>query len=120
VGRYSPTWFVQNMLLTIRYPKTWFPVVGQYINDSDAVLALGGDNYSMDYGSLRVHLAMIDYAVQNNRPFVIWGGSVGPFNKRGPEYEKYVAQKLKKITAIFARESVTIDYLAQIGLTDNI
>lgn len=120
IGRYSRTWFVQNTLRAIGMQKTWFPVVGQYIDDADAVLALGGDNYSMDYGSLRAHLAMIDYSAQHNQPFVIWGGSVGPFKKHGAEYEQYVAKKLKKVTAILARESATVDYLAQLGLIDNV
>jgi len=120
VSRWSRTWFMQNTLRVLGIEKTWFPVVGKYIRDVDAVLALGGDNYSMDYGSLRVHLAHIDYAQAKNKPFVIWGGSVGPFDKRGAEYEAYVAGKLRGITAILAREDATVEYLTRIGVSDNV
>jgi colanic acid/amylovoran biosynthesis protein len=120
VSRWSRAWFVQHILRVLGIKKTWFPVLGKYIDDVDAVLALGGDNYSMDYGSLRVHLAHIDYALTRGKPFVIWGGSVGPFDKRGPEYENYVAEKLKDVTAILAREDATVEYLAQLGVRDNV
>jgi len=60
---------VQNALRVLKLKKTWFPVLGRYIHEVDAVLALGGDNYSMDYGSLRVHLAYIDYVLARNKPF---------------------------------------------------
>jgi polysaccharide pyruvyl transferase WcaK-like protein len=120
VSRWSRAWFVQHTLRVLGIKKTWFPVLGKYIDNVDVVLALGGDNYSMDYGSLRVHLAHIDYALTRDKPFVIWGGSVGPFDRRGPEYETYVAEKLKGVTAILAREDATVEYLAQIGVRDNV
>jgi len=119
-SRWSLAWFVQHILRVLGTKKTWFPVVGKYIHDADAVLALGGDNYSMDYGSLRVHLAHVDYALTHDKPFVIWGGSVGPFDKRGSEYEAYVGEKLKAVTAILAREDATVEYLARIGVKDNV
>jgi len=120
VSRWSRAWFVQNTLRVLGSKKTWFPVLGKYIREADAVLALGGDNYSMDYGSLRVHLAYIDYVLSTNKPFLIWGGSVGPFDNRGPEYESYVAGKLRHVTAILAREDVTVEYLARIGVDANV
>jgi polysaccharide pyruvyl transferase WcaK-like protein len=119
LSRWRRAWFLHH-IFRLGLRKIWFPVLGQYIDDVDVVLALGGDNYSMDYGSLRTHLAYIDYTLARNKPFIIWGGSVGPFDKFGPEYESQVAQKLRMVTAILAREDVTVEYLARIGVTDNV
>jgi len=55
-----------------------------------------------------------------SQPFLIWGGSVGPFDRRGPEYEAYVAGKLRCVTAILAREDATVEYLSRIGVSDNV
>jgi colanic acid/amylovoran biosynthesis protein len=116
IGRFSRAWFVQHMLRSLKTGRTWFPVIGRHLRNADAVLALGGDNYSMDYGSLRVHLALVDYVLPTRKPMVIWGASVGPFDKRGLEYEAYVLKRLSRVSAILAREDVTADYLASRGL----
>jgi colanic acid/amylovoran biosynthesis protein len=120
IARWSTSWFIQNGMRVLKMKNTWFPVLGKYIHNTDVVLAVGGDNYSMDYGSLRVHLALCDFVRAHNKPFIIWAGSLGPFNKRGTEYEKYVAEKLKRVTAILARENTTVEYLASIGIKDNV
>ena len=119
-NRWSRTWFVQNSFRLLGRDKTWFPVLGNYIKDVDVVLALGGDNYSMDYGSLRTHLAVIDYVLDKNKPLIIWGGSLGPFDKRGPDYEQYVIRKLQNVNAILAREDATVNYLARLGVSENV
>jgi colanic acid/amylovoran biosynthesis protein len=120
IHRFSRTWFVQNALRMLGVEKTWFPILGDYIDKVDTVLALGGDNYSMDYGSLRVHLALVDYVLSRGKPLVIWGASVGPFGKRGPRYEACVLEKLKRVSAILVREDVSADYLVRRGLKDNV
>ena len=120
INRWSSAWFAQNVFRVLGMDKTWFPVLGNYINNVDAVLALGGDNYSMDYGSLRTHLAVIDYVLAKNKPLIIWGGSLGPFDKRGPSYEKYVVRKLQDVNAILAREDATVNYLARLGVSENV
>jgi polysaccharide pyruvyl transferase WcaK-like protein len=120
VSRYSKTWFGQNILRFLGISRTWFPVMGKYIPQVDAVLALGGDNFTMDYGSIRTHLAVIDYVNQFRRPLIIWGASMGPFNQKGPQYEQYVADKLKKCAAILVRETLTKEYLSSIGVKENV
>lgn len=84
-----------------------------------AVLSIGGDNYSLDYGK-PVRFTMLDNLVlEQNKPLMIWGASVGPFSKM-PEYEEYMGRHLQAVTGIFARESATIDYLRNIGVTENV
>ena len=90
-----------------------------HINQADAVLALGGDNYSLDSGLPPVHCTNLDDLVtSSNKPMIIWGASVGPFSKL-PEYERYMSEHLQEIH-IMAREPATVRYLAQLGLTERV
>ncbi len=90
-----------------------------HLDDAAAVLSVGGDNYSLDYGVPREFTNLDDVAIEKGKPIVIWGASVGPFSAM-PDYERFMSEHLKKITGIFARESATIDYLNGIGVTDNV
>ena len=84
-----------------------------------AVLSVGGDNYSLDYGVPALFTDLDDIAIEKKRPIIIWGASVGPFDKI-PEYEGYMARHLREVSGIFARESATIDYLRGIGVVENV
>jgi len=90
-----------------------------YIDDACAVLSVGGDNYSLDYGIPKLFTDIDDVILDKKRPIILWGASVGPFD-RLPKYERYMVRHLKSVTAIFARESVTVDYLSKIGITENV
>jgi colanic acid/amylovoran biosynthesis protein len=90
-----------------------------YIDDALAVLSVGGDNYSLDYGIPKLFTDLDDVVLDKKRPLILWGASVGPFD-RLPRYERYMIRHLRKVTAIFARESVTIDYLSKKGITENV
>lgn len=91
----------------------------RYLPKVTAVLAVGGDNYSLDYGSPKQFFKFNDSVLSHNKPLILWGASVGPFDKE-PEFEKFAAEELKKVTLICARESETIDYLASLGVADNV
>lgn len=91
-----------------------------YLNSASAVLSVGGDNYSIDYGGIPVTFTSLDDLVLGyKKPLAIWGASIGPFSAI-PDYERYMSDHLQKVTGIFARESVTIDYLKGIGVTENV
>jgi len=91
-----------------------------YLNSASAVLSVGGDNYSIDYGVIPVTFTSLDDLVLGyKKPMTIWGASIGPFSAI-PDYERYMSDHLQKVTGIFARESVTIDYLKGIGVTENV
>ncbi|TGC08028.1 polysaccharide pyruvyl transferase family protein [Methanolobus halotolerans] len=112
-SKYDTRWLFRLPLRKI-YPrayKNWmYKEMLPYIAQSKAVLSIGGDNYSLDYGIPKPFTHLDDVVLERNRPLIIWGASVGPFTKN-PEYEKYIVDHLKLVTGIFARESVTLEYL---------
>ncbi|KAF1079004.1 polysaccharide pyruvyl transferase family protein [Methanogenium sp. MK-MG] len=90
-----------------------------YLKDASAVLSVGGDNYSLDYGVPTNITDLDDIVVENGKPMFIWGASVGPFSAM-PDYEQYMSNHLKDVTGIFARESATVEYLRSIGVRENV
>ncbi|MHC1626916.1 MAG: polysaccharide pyruvyl transferase family protein [Methanoculleaceae archaeon] len=112
---YACDYFCRPEALKYRIYKQMLP----YLDDAAAVLSIGGDNISLDYGVPRLFTALDDIVFEKNKPLAIWGASVGPFSAM-PDYERYMSDHLQKVTGIFARESVTIDYLKSIGVTENV
>lgn len=90
-----------------------------HIHEAEAILSVGGDNYSLDYGVPNLFTALDDLIISHKKPIVLWGASVGPFSAM-PDYELYMSKHLQNVTGIFARESVTIDYLKKIGVIENV
>ncbi|KKH16918.1 polysaccharide pyruvyl transferase family protein [Methanosarcina mazei] len=100
--------------------KNWtYKEMLPYIKDCHSVLSLGGDNYSLDYGIPERFTILDDLAIKNGKSIVIWGASIGPFNKL-PEYEQYMINHLQKVDRILARESSTIKYLKEKGIDNNL
>jgi colanic acid/amylovoran biosynthesis protein len=120
--RFDCLWFttqVLKRLLPATIKRITYKEIMHSLKDAEAVLALGGDNYSMDYGPKpQTCTDLDDIVVAAGKPLVIWAASVGPFSKN-PEYEKYMAKHLQKVH-ILARESWTVQYLAGLGLVDNV
>ena len=85
----------------------------------DCVLSLGGDNFSLDYGTGERFVNECEYFMRYGVPTVIWSASVGPFSA-DPEREKRMANSLRKVDLITVRESATIDYLSTIGVSENV
>jgi polysaccharide pyruvyl transferase WcaK-like protein len=116
--RWTPRWFYKQYERRIlhRVPE----VFRRFVPKALAVLALGGDNYTLDYSPQPVNRFLGNRVVlDHNKPLVLWGASIGPFTKN-PEFEKYAAEELKKVTLICARESETIAYLDSIGVRENV
>lgn len=119
---FDPIWSTYRILKTIQPEifKNWtYKEMLPEIGDCCAVLSLGGDNYSFDYGIPERFTILDDIVIENEKTIVIWGASIGPFNEI-PEYEQYMINHLNKIDGIFARESSTIEYLKKIGITENV
>lgn len=120
-------WTTQGLLNKIREfvsPETtkkdyMYKAMLPYIWDAKSVLSIGGDNYSLDYSIPKRFTDLDDIVIEKGKPMIIWGASVGPFSKN-PDYEKYMIKHLRNITAIFARESATIEYLNEKGVIDNV
>lgn len=86
---------------------------------AQGVLMLGGDNYTLDYGSHRIFFKINDIALAYPLPVAIWGASIGPFSQE-PELERWAAKELRRVTLICARETETQSYLDMIGVRENV
>lgn len=119
--RYSPRW-ASRQLARLLGPaarvalfERWFTAVRTAAADADVVLAVGGDNHTLDYGPPDLFWAL-DRAALGGTPHVyLWGASVGPFGS-DPAYERFAARELSRLGGVFAREPVTREYLARIGV----
>jgi polysaccharide pyruvyl transferase WcaK-like protein len=95
--------------------------VHRVLTRAAAVLAVGGDNLSYDYGLLATLLffSPLSAAVQRGIPAVIWAASIGPFSSR-PTWERRLADLLHRVDLISVREPLTQRYLDEIGIRDNV
>lgn len=105
---------------SLRYaPRLWEKLslqqILQDIRKSDLVLSLGGDNYSLDYGLPRRFIQLGKLVKRQGKPFVILGGSVGPFDNAGP-YGKTILRHLREeVDQIHVREDRSYNYLIAHG-----
>lgn len=83
---------------------------------ADVVLSLGGDNYT---GCPRLHIALNELALELGKPVFLWGASVGPFIGTRT-FQDSVFAHLRRLTGIFVRESVSLEYLKKHGVYDNV
>lgn len=91
----------------------------QFLPWADTVYSLGGDNYSLDYGSAWTYFKANELILEAGKPLVLWGASVGPFCQ-DPKLERYAAKQLKAVHRIVVRESLSKIYLKSLGVTDNV
>lgn len=86
---------------------------------ADAVLSVGGDNYTTDYSAFPgYYLDVLKYAREQGTKDVVWGATVGRFDD--PVVREKVVEVLKDTALITARESLTVEYLASLGITQNV
>jgi colanic acid/amylovoran biosynthesis protein len=83
----------------------------------DYVLSVGGDNYSLDYLFPSLLMGLDRYAMDLRKPVVLWGASVGPF-EREPDFLPVIHRHLERMAFIAARESITVKYLTKLGLAN--
>jgi colanic acid/amylovoran biosynthesis protein len=84
-----------------------------------AALEVGGDNYSLDYGRPENFMALDNFLQAQGLPVVLWGASVGPFDK-DLEFAPRMFDHLRSLSAIFVRETASLEYLRNNGVSDNI
>lgn len=119
-SRWSPPWFLAqaNKRLGTRFDVLHRPLRAR-LRGVDAVLELGGDNYSLDYEPPRHLIAMDRYIQAQGTPVVIWGASIGTFDK-DPEFAAEMFEHLRSLTAIFVRETHTLAHLEKNGVSENV
>ncbi|MDN5936427.1 MAG: polysaccharide pyruvyl transferase family protein, partial [Nitrosospira sp.] len=84
--------------------------------DCDAILMMGGDMISLDYGpgSLFIVSGFMDAAARAGYPTMLFAASVSPFND--PVFERYMVRHLKRYAVITLRETESLTYLHHLGL----
>jgi colanic acid/amylovoran biosynthesis protein len=82
----------------------------EHLRGCDAALAIGGDNFTLDYGleSLAFHVGLVHGVRQYGCPTVLWGASLGPFEVQTP-LGRAMALHLGTLKAITLRESLSLE-----------
>ncbi len=93
--------------------KRWYETleVNKTIRSADLIIAMGGDIFSSDYGSLLNHLKPLRYGIVCEVPIIFLAHSIGPF-KTADEIKAWKEVALRS-SLITVRESATYDYLTE-------
>jgi len=96
-----------------------------WVRKADCVLSIGGDILTlwpnqMDKDTVEFPQARhITQIVDKGKPVVLWGASVGPFEEN-PHAVGAFSEPLGRLSLITARETLTRDYLAGLGVASNV
>lgn len=99
-----------KMMKSAGWPFPFSTKLCDEINSVDAILSVGGDNYSLDYRLPSLLMGMDRLAMDLGKPVFVWGASVGPFEAE-PHFVPSIREHLNKMMFIGARESITYEYL---------
>jgi len=94
-----------------RWSPRFFPAEAkafEVIKNSRIVIASGGDNFSSDYGDIRMHLEPLVIAQSFGISTVMLAQSIGPF-RRDDQKEQFL-KVARKANLITVRESRSYDY----------
>ncbi len=124
--RYSPIWFRRHFVCRVLRQKYYQEFAYEKEEDlmrnamqSQAVLFLGGDNITLDYGYPEHYVILIKRMIDKGVRFVLWGASTGSFHKK-PQYEKRMKNLFERMALIVVRESLSKNYLINLGLVNNV
>lgn len=106
------------------FPHPKLSMAGPCVADmqrADAILSIGGDSYSLDYGlaGLYFNMAIADAAMATGKPTLLWGASVGPFGTN-PRVVRRVRNHLRRLALVTVRESHSLAYLHGLGISENV
>jgi len=94
------------------YPKSLLKIYEKV----DFFLSIGGDNYSLDYTYPADIIYQDKLALKMKKPVILWGASVGTFEKM-PHLIPKIKKHLSKIKLIYVREEISFKYLTrELGL----
>jgi colanic acid/amylovoran biosynthesis protein len=118
----KPKWWIRRILLRPLPRLTYeyvYSVQLRAMEESDCALRVGGDIYTLDYGSLGYLLKLDKTLLSTDKPLVLWGASVGPFEGNS-NVKNRIQKHLNKFSLILARESETVGYLSSLGIESNV
>ncbi len=115
--RWTPAWLAFQARWRLLGRKTF--AFERYLPEAAAVLAVGGDNYTLDYGVPTGFFEANEATLRRGKPLILWGASIGPFSAN-PAFERQAAEALRRVTLICARETETVSYLSSIGVRENV
>lgn len=119
----SPHWYVSTARRLLHVPAGDWRAAHRHLRGeyrkADAVLSVGGDNYTTDYSAFPgYYLDVLKYARELGSKGVIWAATVGPFDDA--EVRRKVVEVLKDTALITARERLTVEYLESLGIAENV
>jgi len=119
--KFTREWFLSKIYWRINQDLVWDMVLGPVIKNiqaMDAVLSVGGDNYTDDYiqygDPLLYYIHLNKIVKRHNKKLIIWGASIGPFKKR--DRIDFIVDSLAAADLITVREKISFDYLDDLGL----
>lgn len=120
IERWSFPWILKhvNRRLKTRFPAEHW-MLTKPLKTAQAALEIGGDNYSLDYGFPEAFIEMDRYIQRFRVPLVLWCASLGR-SESDPQLSDKVDEHLGTLTGVFARESVTLDYLKESSFAGNV
>ena len=119
-ARFSIPWTMDqlNRRLGFSLPGNYWRLA-KPLRTCAAAMQIGGDNLSLDYGVPRAFVNMDRFIQKSGTPMVLWGASVGPFDTQ-PQLAAEMHDHLRSFTAIFVRETESLEYLTRHGIRDNV
>jgi len=110
-SRWSWNWFLLKLNSCFGFSfNTPYQALIPSLSNCIAVLEIGGDNYSLDYGRPYRFMEMDKLIMHFKHKIVLWGASVGPFDA-DPSFMPVILKHLNRFTAIFVREPISYEYL---------
>jgi colanic acid/amylovoran biosynthesis protein len=112
--RLTPAWLAVRCLQHAHHPvlaRFAFKGLCDEARICRAVLAVGGDNFTLDYGKPSIFVALANALAGSGKQQVLWGASVGPFDE-DPVYQQFVGNVLqRRFSHFFVREELSANYL---------
>ncbi|MCE5314987.1 MAG: polysaccharide pyruvyl transferase family protein [Armatimonadota bacterium] len=120
VAKFSPAWWKYRLRYgTGSWKHRMFHTQLSELKNSDCALEIGGDLYTLDYGTLGQFVCQDEALLSLGKPVFLWGASIGPYDA-DPAIEQMMSEHLNRLNLVFARETVTASYLASIGVIGNV
>jgi len=88
------------------------------LKGAEVVISVGGDNYSNDYGPPDYYIQLNNLISSLGKKLIIWGASIGPFHD--DSNLPLIIQSLERADLITTRETLSIEYLSDLGITSNV